>query len=160
MKSLIAAALLAISIVSAEENPQAADWIGKTVIIKTSKQGSACFRVEKSVPKIGTFNKTAADTCSFKIREGAAPDTIAFESVSNPELFLTHSAGRIVLMKGVDPSGTFRIVAPLRGNQGMSFQSFNLADHHVALVDRENLGIVKDVREPRKTVFYLEELPK
>jgi hypothetical protein len=131
------------------------DWIGKTVLIKPSKEGSFCIRIEKYTPIVGRFDKAAADDCSFKVMEGSAPGTVSFQSVTEPALFIHHS--NYHLLKGIDDSSMFRIVPPIRGNQGVSFQSYNFPTHHITLVDREHLDIVKDSKEARKSVFYLEE---
>ena len=153
--SILPAFVSAIAL--AAEPPAISDWVGKTVVIKPSKEGSFCIRVEKYTPAIGKFNKTAPDTCSFKVAEGSAPGTVAFQSTTEPALFIHHSNYHLLMLKGIDDSSMFRIVPPLRGNQGVSFQSYNFPTHHIAIVDKERLDIVNDTKEPRKAVFYIDE---
>jgi hypothetical protein len=54
------------------------DWAGKTVMIKTSKEGATCIRIETFAPTVGKPDKANLDAAAFKIIAGAAPGTVAF----------------------------------------------------------------------------------
>jgi hypothetical protein len=152
-------ALLAVSATAAEDAP-ATDWAGKIVAIKTIKGGSSCIRLRSFAPTIGQPDKAAPDASLFKIVPGTGQGTFAFESVANPGMFLRHSSLHIILLKDKIDESSYRIVAPLHGNQGVSLQSYNYPRHHITVVDKEHLDIVEYIKEPRKAVFFLEEPKK
>jgi Alpha-L-arabinofuranosidase B (ABFB) domain len=137
-----------------------ADLIGKTVVIKINKEGPSCLRLENGLPKIAAFDKSAPDSCLYKVVQGIAPGTIAFQPISQEGFFLRHSSFHLILAKDLNDDASFRIVAPLRGNQGLSLQSFNYPTHHLAVVEKGQIDLLKDIKDPRKAVFFVEEPPK
>jgi hypothetical protein len=70
---------------------------------------------------------------------------------------LRHSSYQLVLSKKVNDDALFRVVPPIRGNLGVSLRSYNFPTHHIALHNKEHLGIVKNIKEPRHAIFFLEE---
>jgi len=135
-------------------------YVGKTIVIKTSQQTTSCIRLENALPVIGPFDNTARNTCSFKVVAGLAPGTIAFESLDHPEFFLQHGNFRLQLQKGLNENAIFRVVRPLSGTQGISLQSYNFPQHHLGMVERGQLSILKDIKPRAKAVFFITELPK
>lgn len=133
------------------------NYVGKTVLIKTTKQGSTCIRIEKSVPKIGSLNKTSPDNCLYKVTAGEAAGTVCFESVAEPGLFLHNSGHHLALIKGAGRDGTFRVVPALKGSQGNALQSYSYPQFHCVITDKENLDFSREIKDPKKATFYIEE---
>jgi hypothetical protein len=72
-------------------------------------------------------------------------------------MYLRHGGYHIMLHKDMIDESSYRIVAPLRGNQGVSLQSYNFPRHYITLIDKEHLDIVENGKDLRKAVFFLEE---
>jgi hypothetical protein len=159
MKTFISSffALLALLPAVFAEDKVETDWAGKTVLIKISKEGSTCVKIDTYAPVVGQPDKSNPDVAAFKVLAGSAPGTVAFESVSIPGMYLRHSSYQLVLAKKINDDALFRIVPPVRGNLGISLRSFNFPTHHIALLDKEHLGIVKNIKEPKNAIFYLQE---
>jgi hypothetical protein len=162
MKTIIALLILAIATctVTAADNAISTDWTGKIVAIKTSSGGGFGIQIKNFIPVIGHPDKAAPDAGFFKIVPGTAPGTFAFESVANPGMYLRHGNFHILLHKDIIDESSYRIVAPLRGNQGVSLQSYNFPRHYITLIDKNHLDIVEDGKDLRKAVFFLEERNK
>jgi hypothetical protein len=159
MKNLIISSLVAFCLVAVVRGADP-DFVGKTVIIRTAKESSSCIRVENYLPAIGTFDRKAPEACAFRVVAGSAPGTVMFEWLKEPGLFLQHRNYRIQVLKDDKDSATFRIVRPLRGNEGISLLSFNMPTFYVTIVEKGQLFAVENGREPRKSVFFIQELPK
>jgi hypothetical protein len=159
MKAIIASLVLAIGTctVTGADNVASTDWAGKIVAIKTSSGGGFAIQIKNFVPVIAHPDKAAPDAGFFKIVPGTGPGTFAFESVANPGMYLRHGGYHIMLHKDMIDESSYRIVAPLRGNQGVSLQSYNFPRHYITLIDKEHLDIVENGKDLRKAVFFLEE---
>lgn len=133
------------------------EFIGKSVLIKTSKSGSTCIRIEKSVPKVGPFTKATPDSCLFKVAAGAEGGTVSFESAAEPGKFLANSGHHLALVTGLTKQSSFRIVEPLKGKQGNALYGIEYPQFHLVITDKDFLDFARDIKEPRKATFYLEE---
>jgi hypothetical protein len=162
MKTRIASLLLALVTFAATAADPAVptDWAGKIVAIKTTNGGSSCIRIQNYVVTVGQPDKNAPDASLFKMVPGTGPGTYAFESVANPGMYLRHGSLHILLHKDIIDESSYRVLPPLRGNQGVSLQSYNYPGYHITVIDKDHVDIVETVKEPHKAIFYLEERKK
>jgi len=162
MKTRLASLLFAllVSIATAADPAAPTDWTGKIVAIKTSNGGTACLRIQNYVVSVGQPDKNAPDASLFKMVPGTGPGTFAFESMANPGMYLRHGSFHILLHKDIIDESSYRVVPPLRGNQGISLQSYNYPTYHITVLDKDHVDIVETVKEPHKAIFYLEEQKK
>jgi hypothetical protein len=152
---LIAVFILAIKLHGAEPS-----FIGKTVILKTSKESTSCVKVENYLPAVGPLSQKEREDAAFKVIAGELPGTVKFEWIKESGLFLQHRNYRVQILSDDKDSATFRIVKPLRGNEGVSLQSLNFPAHYITIMEKGELWIVKEIKDPRKAVFSIQELSK
>src|SRR3954464_6140559 len=88
------------------------EWIGKVVLIKTAKETHSSVRLEGIAPRIASFESKAPEESKFKVVAGTEPDSIAFESVAQPGIFLRHQRYRLTALKGPHRDASFVVVKP------------------------------------------------
>jgi len=149
--------MLCIGAVARAEEP---NYIGKVVTIKTAKESTSCIRIENFVPEIGAFKHDAPGDCSFKVEAGTQPGTLLFRWVKDPTLYLQHRGFRLLLLNTDPADASFRVVHPLKGNEGLSLQAASWPTHHLCVVEKNQIFISPNIKDLRKAVFFIQEVTK
>lgn len=133
------------------------DWVGKTIVIKTSKEGNQGICIKGNALELGPVNKDPAAS-HFKVLAGGAPGNVIFESVGQPSTYLHHYGGNFVLLPQKGPDAQWRIVPPLQGKQGVSIQHGLITNRYLTESPKGGWHIGEKIERKRDAIFHLEEV--
>jgi len=142
---------------TAPSTPQL-NWLGKTVRIRTLTDRMAGIQLGEKDPIVASLEGVALDASSFKVSKGKDPGTVTFESVAKKGFFLRHEGFRLRISPGTSIDSLFRLEKPMEGNEGLSMAAQNFQTHHLWVRPNGFVDLSKDITEPARAVFILEEV--
>jgi hypothetical protein len=129
----------------------AAPFLGKTIRIKTSKEGKeGVLGLDQLV--IGEFDPKTPKQGVFKVVKGGEPGNFLLESQEKPGVFIGGSSGKLHLTKKGDKPLEFELTTPTGGEDGVSVIQIS-ANYFWQLNDKREL-VVGGYRPPSSVFFF------